>query len=101
MKKAILKILILIWLPIAGGLAADQEVVKIGVAGLACPFCVYSLEKNLTKLANIEQVEVDLATGSARVVMVRTHKADLEAIKQAIVNAGFTPGAATTTHIGK
>ncbi len=99
-KKAILKILVLIWLPIAG-LTADQEVVEIGVAGLACPFCVYSLEKNLIKLANIESVEVNLATGSARIVMVRAHKANVEAIRLAIVNAGFTPGEATTTLTGQ
>jgi copper chaperone CopZ len=99
MKRQILVLLLLIWMPIAG-LTADQQVVTIDVAGLACPFCVYSLEKSLTKLENIESIEVDLAGAFARIVIREGRQADLDAIRQAIVNAGFAPGDATTSSGG-
>lgn len=96
MKKIAIVFVALLWLP-AAVWAADQEVVEIGVSGLACPFCAYGLEKNLSKLPDVESAEVDLAANSARVVIKADHTADLEQIKQAIVKAGFTPGEATTS----
>ena len=96
MKKIALVVVALLWLPTAAW-AADQEVVDIGVSGLACPFCAYGLEKNLSKLPEVDSAEVNLAAKSARVLIKADHTADLERIKQAIVKAGFTPGEATTS----
>ena len=94
MRKIVLVLISLFWLPIAAW-AAGQEVVEIGVTGLACPFCAYSVEKNLSKLPEVESVEVNLANNSARVVIKADQSADVEKIKEAIVKAGFTPGDAT------
>lgn len=96
MKNIALILVTLLWLSVPAW-SADQEVLDIGVSGLACPFCAYSLEKNLRKLPEVDCAEVNLAENSARVVIKADHEFDLERIKQAIVNAGFTPGAATTT----
>ncbi len=96
MKKIALVVVALLWLPTAAW-AVDQEVVDIGVSGLACPFCAYGLEKNLSKLPEVDSAEVNLAAKSARVLIKADHTADLERIKQAIVKAGFTPGEATTS----
>lgn len=96
MKKITLVLISLLWLPIYAS-ASDQEVVDIGVTGLACPFCAYSLEKNLKKLPEVESAEVNLANSSARVVIKADHSANVEQIKQAVVNAGFTPGEAATS----
>jgi len=46
----------------------------------------------LTKLMSAESATVDLAGNSARAVLKPGRKADLDAIKEAIVKAGFTPG---------
>ena len=96
MKNITFVLISLLWVPIYAS-ASDQEVVDIGVTGLACPFCAYSLEKNLRKLPEVESAEVNLAGNSARVVIKADHSADFEQIKQAIVKAGFTPGEATTS----
>ena len=96
MKKIAIIFVALLWLPTAVW-AADQEVIEISVSGLACPFCAYGLEKNLAKLPEVDSAEVDLAASSARVVIKADHTANLEQIKLAIVNAGFTPGEATTS----
>lgn len=93
MKPAILVLFGLFWLPL-GVYAVDHEIVEIAVSGLACPFCAYGLEKNLTKLAEVETATIDLAANTARVTIKPNHKADLDAIREAIVKAGFTPGEA-------
>ncbi len=94
MKKITLILISLLWLPIYAS-ASDKEVVDIDVTGLACPFCAYSVEKNLSKLPEVESVEVNLANNSARIVIKADQSADIEQIKAAIVKAGFTPGEAT------
>lgn len=100
MKKVTLVLISLLWLSVTAW-ASDQEVVEIGVTGLACPFCTYSLEKNLKKLPEVESAEVNLAENSARVVIKEEQSVDIEKIKQAIVKAGFTPGEATTSVVQK
>jgi mercuric ion binding protein len=100
MKIVTLVLISLLWLS-ATAWASDQEVVDIDVTGLACPFCVYSLEKNLKKLPEVESAEVNLADNSARVVIKADQSADVEQIKQAIIKAGFTPGEATTSVVQK
>ncbi|MCZ6566435.1 MAG: heavy-metal-associated domain-containing protein [Gammaproteobacteria bacterium] len=98
MKKITLVLISLLWLSITAW-AAEQVVVDIGVTGLACPFCVYSVEKNLGKLPEVDSVEVNLVANSARIVIKDGHEVDLEQIKQAIVKAGFTPGDATISMV--
>ena len=93
MKSVVLVLIGLLWL-LSTVNAADHKVVEISISGLACPFCAYGLEKNLTKLAAVESATVDLAANSARVILKPGQKADLDAIKEAIVKAGFTPGEA-------
>ena len=93
MKSAALTLTLLLSLPLAGW-SDDRQVVVIGVNGLACPFCAYSLEKNLAELAEVESVKVDLAKSSTRIVIKPGKTADLDKIRQAVVKAGFTPGEA-------
>jgi copper chaperone CopZ len=93
MRRIVLVLIGVFWLSMAAW-AADQEVVDVSVTGLACPFCAYSVEKSLGKLSGVDKVTVDLAASRVRVVMKAEHSADLQQIKAAIVNAGFTPGEA-------
>lgn len=94
MKKIAIVLISVIWLSTTAW-AAEHEVVNISVTGLACPFCAYSVEKSLSKLPGVDSVAVDLAANRVQIVMHAEHTADLEQIKQAIVNAGFTPGDAS------
>ena len=91
MKRIVLVLIAVFWLSITAW-AADQEVVDVTVSGLACPFCAFSVEKSLSKLSGVDSVTVNLAANEVRVVMQAERTADLQQIKQAIVNAGFTPG---------
>jgi copper ion binding protein len=75
--------------------AAGPQVVEINVKGMTCPFCVYGIEKNLGKLPGVAKVQVSLEKKKARVVMKTGATADVEHIKKAILDAGFTPGDVT------
>ena len=96
MKRIVLFLIGVFWLSIVAW-PADKEVVDVSVTGLACPFCAYSVEKSLSKLPGVDSVTVDLAAHQVRVVMQAEQTANLQQIKQAIVNAGFTPGEASTS----
>ena len=65
--------------------AADS--VTIGVNGMTCGNCVAKLERHLNRVAGVESVIVDFKNEQATVV----GPADLEAIRLAVTEAGFTP----------
>ena len=73
----------------------DKQTIEIEVTGMTCPFCVYGTEKKLGKLDSVESVEVSLENKKARIVMKDGEMADINAIKKAITDAGFTAGKAS------
>jgi len=77
------------------GWADEPQVVEIEVTGMTCPFCVYGTEKKLNKLPGVEAAQVSLKNKKARIVMMPGKTADLEAIRKAVIDAGFTPGTVT------
>jgi copper chaperone len=60
----------------------------IPIQGMTCGGCVNSVKRALAALPGVSGVEVDLASGQARV----THderQAPLDALRAAVVQAGF------------
>jgi len=88
MKKLIL-VLTLLGSPALYAQAGD--VIEIGVSGLTCPFCVDGLDRNLEKLDGVSNADVSLKNNKARIIMKPGVKANIKAIKAAIIDAGFTP----------
>jgi len=78
-------------------LAADTEMVDVAIQGMSCPFCVYNVEKKLRGLDGVDQANVNLEQGRARVVMKPGVPMDKARLKQAIVDSGFTPGKFTVS----
>ena len=76
-------------------LASPQEVLEIEVTGMTCPFCVYGVEKKLSKLPGVDKVQVSLQAKKARVVMKAGQSPDETRIREMIIDAGFTPGEST------
>lgn len=66
------------------------EQIEIDIHGMTCAFCVDSLQRNLGKLPDVKSVEVSLKLKKVR---IKTHseKADIERIRQSILDSGFTP----------
>lgn len=94
--KRMMTLLPMLFLMVPLVYAEQQSIVEIDVTGMTCPFCVYGTEKNLGNLPGVEQVVISLAKKKARIVMAPGRDVDLDAIKRAIVKAGFTPGEVST-----
>lgn len=74
------------------GKAPAREAV-VQVKGLACPFCVYGLEKRLKKLPGVQRVGVELGKGEADIAFAPESAVTDAEIQKAVRDAGFTPGA--------
>lgn len=74
--------------PAAG--AEDQAVYTLQADGLACPFCAYGIEKQLTRIAGVESVETDVASGTVVITMKSGATLTEADAKRAVDAAGFT-----------
>lgn len=65
---------------------SDNEM-KIVVDGMTCNHCKANVEKNLSKLENIESAEVDLASKS---VFLKGNNISVETLKETVNDLGYT-----------
>jgi copper chaperone CopZ len=63
---------------------------RIGVDGLACPFCAYGIEKKLNAIAGVEHLETLIEDGTVRVTMQDGMTLDEAAAREAVKSAGFS-----------
>lgn len=66
--------------------------VEMQVDGMTCPFCVYGIEKKLEALEEVEDASANLKTGTVDINLKENEPIDLERLRKAILEAGFTPG---------
>ena len=71
---------------------ADETVLEIDINGMTCPFCVYSLEKELGKLSEVKQVLISLKSSKARLILKVGAHIDSDTLREVVLTAGFTPG---------
>lgn len=69
--------------------AADTEY-QLGVDGIACPFCVYGIEKQLSKLEGIERIEIDIQKGLVLLIMADGSTLNEASVSDAVTKAGFS-----------
>jgi mercuric ion binding protein len=60
------------------------------VDGLACPFCAYGIEKNLSAIDGVESVETDVKSGQVVVTLAEGKILSEEVARRAVKDAGFT-----------
>lgn len=77
--------------------SGEQKTVEFDVTGMTCPVCAYGVQLNLSKLAGVEQCEVSYKDGKATLVYNADVEPDLEKIRAAVIEYGYTPGDATVT----
>ncbi len=70
--------------------ATSADTIEVDVHGLTCAFCVDSLQRQLNKLPDIEQVDVSLKSKKIRIVSSAEHM-DLARIRKIVIDSGFTP----------
>ena len=77
---------------IMGAVTADAAgpAYKVHVAGLACPFCAYGVEKSLGAIEGVKHVETNIKDGVVVVAMAEGQTLDRAMAEKAVENAGFT-----------
>ncbi len=85
----IVAVLVVLTAPAFG---ADETVLEIDINGMTCPFCVYSLEKELGKLSEVKQVLISLKSNKARVTLREGSHIASDTLQEVVLRAGFTPG---------
>lgn len=69
---------------------AFAKTLEVEVHGMTCAFCVDSLERKLTAMPSVAKVQVSLKANKVR-LETDGDTPSVETIKQAILDAGFTP----------
>ncbi len=80
---------------------ADETVLEIDINGMTCPFCVYSLEKELGKLSEVEEVLISLKSNKARLTLKDGAHIDSDTLQEVVLHAGYTPGEVRDVSEGK
>lgn len=80
---------------------ASVEQIRLHVRGLACPFCVFGIEKNLKKLPGVASVETTIRTGLVRLQIEPGAGLDTARLEQAVVKSGFTLDGIEATVTGR
>ena len=68
--------------------AGDKYLVT--VEGMSCPFCAHGVEKKVRKMTGVAFAAVDLKTSTVAIEMEDGAKPQEEAVKKAIMDAGFS-----------
>jgi len=79
---------------------AQVEKVVVRVDGMSCPFCAYGLEKKMKKVEGAEKVTININDGTAELIGKRDPQLNIDALKPAVKDAGFTPRDITITVSG-
>lgn len=80
----------LLALSVVSGALAAAAGYRIEVAGLACPFCAYGVEKKLNALDGVDRVDTSIREGVVIIVMEEGATLDESTVRQAVEDAGFT-----------
>jgi copper chaperone len=60
------------------------------VSGMSCDHCVHAVDQEVSALAGVEQVDVELsADGASRVTVTSSEPLDGDAVRAAIDEAGY------------
>ncbi len=86
MKKLVL-ILVILW---SGQIAWAETQYRVGVDGLACPFCAYGIEKKLSSIDGVKDIKVDIKKGAVIVTMAEGANLSEQLAREKVKDAGFT-----------
>jgi mercuric ion binding protein len=86
-KLMVISFLILSWANTAFAAGGQYH---LQVAGLACPFCAYGIEKKLNSIKGVEDIKVDVASGMVIVTMAEGVKLTEEIAREKVKKAGFS-----------
>ncbi len=90
MKAMRIALLLLTLFSLRAWAAEGSGVYELGVDGLACPFCAYGIEKKLSAIKGVENLDIDIKDGVVVVHMADGATLDEAEAKRAVTAAGFS-----------
>jgi len=63
---------------------------QLQVAGLACPFCAYGIEKELNRTDGVDSIDVDINAGTVTVTMAEGATLTEAEVGRIVADAGFS-----------
>ena len=81
---------IFIYNPVAISQGSSLPQYELQVDGLACPFCVYGIEKSLMKIEAVEKLDIDIRSGTIMVWVKKDKSVSDEELREAVKDSGFT-----------
>lgn len=92
MKKLFIFFALILLLSASITAFADGSVkVTAKVDGLSCPFCAYGIEKKIKKIEGVEDIRVDIKSGTVTVTYKDKKFFTRARLNKAVRDAGFTP----------
>jgi Cu+-exporting ATPase len=79
----------------APSFSTDNLRIDLGIHGMTCASCVGRAERALKKVPGVQEVSVNLATESARVMVLPSEQIEAR-LRRAVRDAGYEPVAANT-----
>jgi copper chaperone CopZ len=70
---------------------AEPAKVRVKLDGLVCTFCAYNLEKKLKRVEAVEDLKILVNAGLAELNIKEGKPIDVDGIKKAVKDSGFTP----------
>ncbi len=74
----------------AQAVAGEPAVYSLQADGLACPFCAYGIEKQLSRIDGVDSVETDVQSGTVVIRMKPGWTLAEADARRAVEAAGFT-----------
>ena len=82
-------VVLALWVASASAQMATQTY-RLHVDGLACPFCAYGIEKQLSRIDGVETIDIDIGAGSITLTATDGKTLDESTARRAVEAAGFS-----------
>ncbi len=82
-------VVLALWVASASAQMATQTY-RLHVDGLACPFCAYGIEKQLSRIDGVETIDIDIGAGAITLGVADGKTLDEPAARRAVEAAGFS-----------
>ena len=68
----------------------QEQKVVVKIDGLSCPFCAFGVEKKLKTLEGLKTIQIKMNEGQVLLTFEAEATIDVEVIKEAVIDSGFT-----------
>ena len=82
-------VVLALWVASASAQMATQTY-RLHADGLACPFCAYGIEKQLSRIDGVETIDIDIGAGAITLTVTDGKTLDESTARRAVEAAGFS-----------